>query len=124
MSVFQDSKHFTLDKLNEKPLESPVSVSLPSNLSKDNLLQFPAFRDWLTRVLHNLDLQKNPAHTFHSNPYKLLEIDVQAADWFGSKKLGFVKIQAKVENDRQDSLPGAVFLRGGSVGILVILRSS
>lgn len=44
-------------------------------------------------------------------------------------KLGFMKIQAKIETDkyvhegeekeRADWLPGAVFLRGGSVAILV-----
>ena len=124
----QDSKKFTLDKLEETQLASPISVFLPFNLSQADLLKFPAFKDWLAQLLHNLDLQKDPAHTFHSNPFKVQEIDVQSADWFGPKKLGFVKIQAKVQNDaytdqdgnkKQDSLPGAVFLRGGSVGILV-----
>lgn len=65
----------------------------------------------------------------------LHEIDVQAVDWFWRDRpghednLGFMKIQAKIETDayihtseekaRADWLPGAVFLRGGSVGILV-----
>lgn len=128
MAQQEDRGQFTLTIHNEKSLSNPITVLLPHNLSQHDLLRFPAFSNWLTKLLHNLELQKNEAHTFHSNPYQLLEIDVQAADWFGSQRLGFVKIQAKVLNgtyrddsgkERQDFLPGAVFLRGGSVGILV-----
>lgn len=59
-------------------------------------------------------------------------------DWFWQNKpdkedkLGFMKILAKVETDpyihdgeeesRADGLPGAVFLRGGSVAILIIVQ--
>jgi len=128
MSGSQEQNQFTLDELDGRPLVTPIPVSLPPNFTKDNLLSFPAFKDWLTRFLPNLDLQMLPDHVFHKNPYKLLEIVVQSADWFHPKKLGFVKIQAKVQNysfrhgngdEKRDSLPGAVFLRGGSVGILV-----
>jgi ADP-sugar diphosphatase len=42
-------------------------------------------------------------------------------DWFGSgQKLGFVKLIADLRNDGGESLPGAVFLRGGSVAMMVI----
>lgn len=59
--------------------------------------------------------------------------------WFGPKP-GFVKLQAKVQNYEDDEakglssgekaekgmlwIPGAVFLRGGSVGVLVSSFSS
>ncbi len=90
---------------------------------------FPAFENWFDRLLSNLALQDNEAHPFHKHPYKLREIEVQAVDWFHADKLGFMKIQAKIETDayihegedkaRADWLPGAVFLRGGSVAVLV-----
>ena len=34
--------------------------------------------------------------------------------------MGFIKLQAHISNDQGERLPGSVFLRGGSVGILVI----
>jgi len=49
---------------------------------------------------------------------------VHAADWFTPKKLGFVKLQADVRTDDGDWVPGTVFLRGGSVGMLVSVLSS
>ncbi|KAF2498116.1 hypothetical protein BU16DRAFT_456890 [Lophium mytilinum] len=99
----------------------PIPVSLPSNLPQDALISFPAFKNWLATLQHSLSLQSNKSHTFHANPYALKNIEVQAVDWFG-KKPGFIKLQAKVENDNGESLPGAVFLRGGSVAMLLILQ--
>ncbi|KAF2686434.1 NUDIX family hydrolase [Lentithecium fluviatile CBS 122367] len=106
-------------------LSNDCTVYLPENgkTSKDDVLNFPAFKDWLKRLLYNLQRQEDEAHEFHSNKYRLTEIDVQAADWFTKTRLGFLKIQAKVENGAGESLPGAVFLRGGSVGILLILEA-
>ncbi|TVY15250.1 Nudix hydrolase 14-like protein [Lachnellula arida] len=45
-------------------------------------------------------------------------------DWFGPKRIGFVKFLADVRNEQNedDYLPGIVFLRGGSVAILMILQ--
>jgi ADP-sugar diphosphatase len=99
---------------------------------------FPALQNWLARLLHNLKLQEDVSHPYHAHPYKLRELDVQAVDWFWRNvpgkedKLGFLKLQAKIETDpyvhdneeeaRADWLPGAVFLRGGSVAILVTVH--
>lgn len=49
----------------------------------------------------------------------LRQIDIQAADFFRPGILGFVKFRAHVSTDGGETLPGSVFLRGGSVGILV-----
>lgn len=48
-------------------------------------------------------------------------VTVQAYDMFGVKRLGFVKMTADVRNEGGESLPGAVFLRGPSVAMLVML---
>ncbi|KAH7125520.1 NUDIX family hydrolase, partial [Dendryphion nanum] len=98
------------------------AVKLPYNLTKDQLLAFPAFNDWLSTLQDNLKLQDDKDHVFHKDPYKLREIDVQAVDWFTKTKLGFVKIQAKITTDKGGWLPGAVFLRGQSVAMLMILQ--
>lgn len=71
----------------------------------------------------NLALQKtNPKHEFHASPYELCHIDVQAIDRFGAHRLGFVKLSATVRNSNGETLPGAIFLRGASVGMMVILQ--
>jgi ADP-sugar diphosphatase len=128
-------------------LRPAVPVYLPHNLNELEFYSlvpvasfgpaytFPALQNWLTRLVRNFKLQENAGHPYHNHPYKLRELDVQAVDWFWRNvpgkedKLGFMKIQAKIETDpyvhdgekeaRADWVPGAVFLRGGSAAILV-----
>jgi ADP-sugar diphosphatase len=99
-----------------------VPVELTEELSKDQLLAFPAFKTWLSTLESSLNLQKQDSHPFHSAPYKLRSITVQSCDFFGGGRLGFVKLRAEVSNDAGEKLPGSVFLRGGSVAMLLVLR--
>ena len=96
-------------------------VRLTSSLSKDQLLSFPAFKTWSSTLQHSLSTQKNQSHVFHDSPYKLRTIDVQSVDFFGGGRLGFIKLGAEVSNDDGEKLPGSVFLRGGSVGMMVYI---
>ena len=80
---------FTLPK--SKP---EIPIDLTSDLSKDQLLSFPAFKTWINTLQHSLDIQKNKSHTFHSAPYKLRKIDIQAVDYFGGERIGFIKLKA------------------------------
>lgn len=108
---------FTLP--NSKP---EVPVHLTSDLSQEQLLSFPAFKTWISTLQHSLSTQQNKSHTFHSAPYKLRNIDIQSVDFFGGERVGFIKLKAEVSNDNGELLPGSVFLRGGSVGMLLILQ--
>ena len=94
-------------------------VQLTSDLSKDQLLSFPAFKTWTSTLRHSLSTQKNKSHVFYDAPYKLRNIEVQSVDFFGGGRVGFIKLKAEVSNDHGEKLPGSVFLRGGSVGMLV-----
>jgi ADP-sugar diphosphatase len=99
------------------------------DISKDELLKFPAFQKWLNTLKSSLDQQKFSDHSFHKSPYELQKITIQSVDWFGPKnkprsKLGFVKLKADIENGEGETLPGIVFLRGGSVAVLMIVRPS
>lgn len=91
------------------------------SITRDQLLAFPAFKTWLSTLQKSLAKQKaSPTHEFHKSPYILRGIHIQAVDYFGGgKKLGFVKMKADVSNDLGESLPGSIFLRGGSVAMLV-----
>lgn len=97
----------------------PVPVQLTPDLSEKQLLAFPAFRIWLSTLQRSLSTQRSPKHEFNSAPYKLKKIEIQAVDFFGGNQLGFVKLRADVSNDQGEKLPASVFLRGGSVAMLV-----
>ena len=51
----------------------------------------------------------------------LRSITVQAYDLFGGRRVGFLKLTSDVSNAAGEWLPGAVFLRGPSVAMLVML---
>lgn len=108
---------------NTTPSGIPLTI-LPSSLPASKVLSFPPFTSWLNKLESSLATQRsNPDHPFHSDPYSLQNITIQSVDFFGSgdKKVGFLKLQAEIKNNGGESLPGAVFLRGGSVGMLVVL---
>lgn len=105
-------------------MQTPYSVPVHStpDLSKDKLLRFPAFRIWFSTLLRSLACQRQLSHQFHKSPYSLRKIDIQIADHFKGGRLGFIKLKADVSNDSGESFPGSVFLRGGSVGMLLALQ--
>ncbi|KAL5002841.1 hypothetical protein BDV10DRAFT_85901 [Aspergillus recurvatus] len=99
-----------------------LPVSCPPELSKEDLSRLPAFRVWFATLQRSLSRQKHPSHEFHKDPYVLRRIEVQAVDFFKGGRLGFVKLKADVSNACGGRLPGSVFLRGGSVGMLLLLQ--
>ncbi|KAK1999785.1 NUDIX domain-containing protein [Colletotrichum falcatum] len=102
--------------------DSGLRVRLPDGLSEDQLLAFKPFNNWVKGLNRSLDLQaKNKNHPFHQNPYQLRAITVQAFDMFGSRRVGFLKVTADVKNGAGEGLPASAFLRGPSVGMLVML---
>lgn len=97
-----------------------VQVSLPENLSRDQLLSFRPFKEWLETLKTSLHAQSEDSHAFHKDAYKLQSITVQAVDFFGSgSRIGFVKLTSKIANGNRETLPASILLRGGSVAMLV-----
>ncbi|WDK18009.1 NUDIX domain-containing protein [Colletotrichum graminicola] len=102
--------------------DSGLQVKLPDGLSEDHLLAFKPFNNWVKGLTRSLDLQaKSKHHPFHPDPYQLRAVTVQAFDMFGSGRVGFLKVTADVKNGAGEGLPASVFLRGPSVGMLVML---
>ena len=101
----------------------PVEVTLASNIMEKQLEAWPAFKNWTSTLRSNLELQyTEPGHVFNDDPYVLRSITIQSVDWFGPTKIGFVKLNATIQNSTGKGFPGVCFLRGGSVAILMILR--
>jgi ADP-sugar diphosphatase len=103
-------------------LPGPVAVQSISEISEDQLRSFPAFQTWFYTLQHSLSLQAQESHAFHAAPFKFRSIIIQSCDFFGGNRLGFLKLKAEVTNDTGELLPGSVFLRGGSVCMLLIVQ--
>lgn len=91
-------------------------------LTKDALLAFPAFRNWLATLKKSLARQKFSTHAFNRQPYHLRVIEIQSCDRIPRGAVLFVKLNAIIQNQLGNRLPGIVMLRGGSVAVLMIMR--
>jgi 8-oxo-dGTP pyrophosphatase MutT (NUDIX family) len=100
-----------------------VSVELTANLTEEQLMSSLAFNQWLDTLKASLALQSTPGHPFYGAPYSLRSIKIQSVDFFGPR-IGFLKLSADISNSNGERLPGIMFLRGGSVAMLMILRPS
>jgi len=101
-----------------------VEVTLPTNLTQEQLLAYRPFNLWLDTIRDSFKLQKHRSHSFHKREerYSLHSINIHSVDFFGSR-IGFLKMEAKIKNEADEkTLPGIVFMRGGSVAVLMILR--
>lgn len=101
-----------------------VKVTIPGDVTRDELLAFRPFREWVATFQKSASEQHlNEKHVFHHDaPYTLRSIDVHSVERAGSRIL-FVLMNTVVKNATDERpLPGIVFLRGGSVAILMILR--
>lgn len=85
---------------------------------------FKAFREWLKALTENLKLQSTSGHTFQSDPWMLKEVKVHSVTIFATGKIGFMTIEATLRRSHEKplQLDRVVFLRGGSVAMLMILR--
>lgn len=125
------------------PIPVTVADGLPINIDEAVLLKFPAFKNWLHTLKENLSRQRSPGHTFELNPWRLTAIKVHSVHPFSEREIGFMTIEAfLVQNKAQEEVDGkdgtskgsdqkklapkklerVVFLRGGSVAVLMILR--
>ncbi|KAF4553236.1 Hypothetical protein D9617_7g029630 [Elsinoe fawcettii] len=111
-----------MSTFNLKGWEPAVHVKLADGLSQEQLLNFPAFKNWTSTLKKSLEQQSKKDHPFHNEPYQLKGIQIQAVDYFGGGRVGFIKMKAEVKNDKDEHFPGSLFLRGGSVAMLVLLQ--
>lgn len=101
-----------------------VEVKLPSNLTSDQLMAYKPFNNWLSTLSQSFQLQQDRNHVFHSKEerYSLRSIVVDTVDWFGPR-IGFLKMRTEIRNESNPRpLDGVVFMRGGSVAVLMVLR--
>jgi 8-oxo-dGTP pyrophosphatase MutT (NUDIX family) len=108
----------------------PVTVGkgVSIDINEERLLGFPAFKNWLQALAKNLEVQENPGHTFKDDPWRLEGVLIHHVTIFENSKIGFMTIEALLKKDgtgpdrKSTELNRVIFLRGGSVAVLMILR--
>jgi ADP-sugar diphosphatase len=117
---------FTIPGPTPHSRQIPVAAPDGTELDEEALVGFKAFTDWLKALTENLLLQIQSNHTFHSDPWILHEVKVHHVAKFGPLKIGFMTVEAIMRRssdpEKPTSLDRVVFLRGGSVAVLMILR--
>jgi ADP-sugar diphosphatase len=105
----------------------PVPVRHSKGITSEQIKEHDGFKTWTKTLRYSLRQQKFRDHPFHQHKYELKEIEIQNYDMItkdGIERPLFLKLFAKLENDVNESLPGIIFLRGGAVAVLIILRPS
>ncbi|CAG8514089.1 4152_t:CDS:2, partial [Scutellospora calospora] len=93
----------------------PITAT-QQNIEVASVIKFKPFEDWVSSLSKEI-------FAVDKKELEINKIEIQNVDFFGPK-IGFIKFKvgAKlIENGK--SVPGIVFMRGGSVAILLILRS-
>ncbi|KAJ2803282.1 hypothetical protein H4R20_002956 [Coemansia guatemalensis] len=122
-----DTTTITLPKSSTQiRLECPQPIAAKTPI--ESILRFPAFKQWLEL----LDIQVTRAETRKAADHadvrhsKVVvdKITIQSVDEFRSGKIGFLKFIADATHfPEEKKVPGVVFLRGGAVAMLLILRT-
>lgn len=116
-------KAFTLPAWGDLPVKVGNGVQLDLDATK--LLGFPGFNKWLVKLTENLERQRRLGQVFSTDPWRLEGVTIHHITPFG-KRIGFMIIEAFLRKgdgkDAKDQLDRVIFLRGGSVAILMILR--
>ncbi|CEP19456.1 hypothetical protein [Parasitella parasitica] len=82
----------------------------------NQVMEFQPFKDWLQAFGEQQSQRKNE--------FVINSIDIQNIDYFKSEKIGFVKFKADVSfKETGKSAPGIVFMRGGAVSMLIVLKA-
>jgi|JI6StandDraft_1071083.scaffolds.fasta_scaffold00001_23 ADP-sugar diphosphatase len=87
---------------------APPVFTAEGGISLDTAVQSKQFQNWLAQV--------------DTNKFQIRSVHFQSVDMFGSVKVGFIKFKADVVDKAGKFIPGIVFMRGGSVGILAVLN--
>lgn len=94
------------------------SVPIHSLYSREEVsktLSFQPFKDWLVTF--------NKQEELRQNEFDIKSIDIQNIDYFGNN-IGFIKLKANVQfKETGKSAPGIVFMRGGAVSMLLVLKT-
>ena len=89
------------------PVVPQPAFTAEAGIALDTAVQSKQFQNWLAQV--------------DTSKFEIRSVHFQSVDMFGPSKIGFIKFKADVVDNSGKVIPGVVFMRGGSVGILAVL---
>jgi ADP-sugar diphosphatase len=89
----------------EQKTADGIPVTAEPGISIDAAISSAPFKNWLA----SMDRERFDVRSIH----------IQSVDMFGPR-VGFIKLKADVVGENGKFIPGIVFMRGGSVGILPV----
>ncbi|RHZ64137.1 hypothetical protein Glove_326g71 [Diversispora epigaea] len=96
--------------------EEVIPITTKLDIDVASVLEFQPFKEWtstLSKEMLKVDKKE----------LKIRNVEIQNVDYFGLK-IGFVKFKVDaIFTETGKSAPGIIFMRGGSVAVLLILRS-
>jgi ADP-sugar diphosphatase len=90
--------------MDHKTLDG-IPVTSEAGIDVDAVISSAQFKDWLA----SMDRSR----------FTIKSVHIQSVDKFGPK-IGFIKFKADLADSRGKFLPGIIFMRGNSVGILPV----
>jgi len=101
--MFKRNESTKVYQIGDVSLKVTSATDVPISNVED-ALKSRSFTEWFQRI--------------QKTQFQVEDIYIQSIDMFG-KKPGFIKFVANVVDSEKRSLPGAIFMRGGSVAVLV-----
>ncbi|KAJ1917998.1 hypothetical protein H4219_002886 [Mycoemilia scoparia] len=137
----KDADSIFLERSNTRvPLKFDPSFTPPKDISLEQIIGLNPFKDWCNDLDRELESQRRRHSQIKSATAKNdIDIDIDVNDdadivqingititslvLFRNNKLGFVNLNVDGKwKKSQVSIPGSVFMRGGSVAVLLIVR--
>ncbi|KAJ1966925.1 hypothetical protein IWQ62_002163 [Dispira parvispora] len=108
---------------SQSPLAQVPLRTRDPTIDLEEVLEFPPFQRWV-RTFAQYQKSDHNTHQTLAQDIQINSVDIQSVDRFGKGAIGFIKFQVDAHYvSTGASLPGVVFMRGGSVAILLILQA-
>ncbi|KAF9962354.1 hypothetical protein BGZ70_008071 [Mortierella alpina] len=111
-------------------------VAASEKINLQHVADFKPLQDWAKALAQEEDAATQPKHNLRSTPseasassaapplVKVNKIEVRNVEYFGGERVGFANLAVDAElADSGKKPPGLIFMRGGAVAVLLILRS-
>jgi predicted MFS family arabinose efflux permease/8-oxo-dGTP pyrophosphatase MutT (NUDIX family) len=96
------------DKTMNQASINAIAVTAEAGIDIALVTATKQYQDWLASM--------------DGSKYVVKSVHIQSVDMFGKTKVGFIKFKAEVTDTNGKPVAGIVFMRGGAVGMLVVLN--
>ncbi|KAG0223646.1 hypothetical protein BGW41_005439 [Actinomortierella wolfii] len=98
-------------------------VAAHEKIALDQVAEFKPLQDWAKKLAQEEKAFDSSSNANSRIPVRVNEVQVKNVDYFG-KRVGFVNLHVDADIvETGQKAPGYIFMRGGAVAVLLIIRS-